>query len=224
MATKNSHCVRLNCNEPIAEGHSSYCQAHHVEQQINAKRQRENRRSRGLCNHCESPSVPGRALCEKHTEVRKALDLQRRAKRREAGLCWICRAPIVAGSRGIHAAPNRERTTCDTCSRRKYNTPWRRFRQARDSSKGRVGWSLTFEEFLILIAQPCHYCKLPHPEHSGRGLDRLDNARGYHLDNVVSCCPECNMVRNNIFSVEEMLTTLGPAVRRIKLARQGIVE
>lgn len=186
----------------------------------NAKQKawRSARIARGLCAVCEQPPVPGKLFCKYHRDKSRLSDTRRRNARRAARLCVHCQAPVIAGSRGIHEARNRKRTTCDTCSARKYNTPLRRFKGARSATQNTVGWSLTFEEWYALVTKPCHYCGLFHNEQSGRGLDRIDNKRGYYKDNVVSCCPECNTVRNNIFTPDEM-KILGQAVRQIKLAR-----
>lgn len=65
---------------------------------------------------------------------------------------------------------------------------------------------LKFEEFRELSTQPCHYCGAPpetRPSQRGRasiqasGLDRVDNDRGYHSDNVVPCCTWCNRAKNS---------------------------
>lgn len=44
------------------------------------------------------------------------------------------------------------------------------------------------------------------------GVDRLDNLLPYRLDNLVACCPICNGVRSDVFSVAEM-EALGQVVR-----------
>jgi hypothetical protein len=46
-----------------------------------------------------------------------------------------------------------------------------------------------------------------------------DNDRGYHLDNAVSCCRICNIVKNSFFSADEMMSGIGAAIRNVKLAR-----
>lgn len=35
-------------------------------------------------------------------------------------------------------------------------------------------------------------------------LDRIDNSRGYYLDNVLLACVSCNTMRSDVFSVDEM--------------------
>lgn len=64
--------------------------------------------------------------------------------------------------------------------------------------------SLTFEEYAELISKPCFYCndEMKTPSF-GRGLDRIDNERGYSIDNVLPCCTTCNQTRSDKFTVEE---------------------
>lgn len=76
-------------------------------------------------------------------------------------------------------------------------------------------FSITKEDFLRLTKLNCHYCNAePSNENKslGRvfengnytynGLDRVDNLKGYSLDNVVPCCKTCNVAKRNL-SVEE---------------------
>lgn len=44
----------------------------------------------------------------------------------------------------------------------------------------------------ILDDSCCYYCSGPLSE-TGFALDRVDNSLGYVPDNVVPCCPKCNM-------------------------------
>jgi hypothetical protein len=61
-------------------------------------------------------------------------------------------------------------------------------------------FDLTYDQAIELLTSDCHYCGKPpsttQSKNSGafahNGIDRLDNDKGYTLDNVVSCCPECN--------------------------------
>jgi hypothetical protein len=72
---------------------------------------------------------------------------------------------------------------------------------------------LKFEE---LVMKDCFYCgATPHEAMYGRirvdktrakvtynGLDRVDNSRGYEVDNVVPCCRICNIMKAEL-SVQE---------------------
>ena len=64
-------------------------------------------------------------------------------------------------------------------------------------------WDLTKKEFELLIEQPCFYCGAPpslkYKNLRGgilmNGIDRIDNAKGYSIDNCCSCCSRCNVAK-----------------------------
>lgn len=70
-------------------------------------------------------------------------------------------------------------------------------------------FALTQTEVRTLSKQPCHYCGVEPSNRMFRqnskygngepyiysGLDRLDNEKGYVLDNVVPCCIQCNRTK-----------------------------
>ena len=76
---------------------------------------------------------------------------------------------------------------------------------AKRKKQGReIGLSITLEEYAELMKNNCHYCnKTLIDEKSGGSLDRIDNSKGYHLDNVLPCCKVCNQVRGDNLTVEE---------------------
>lgn len=51
---------------------------------------------------------------------------------------------------------------------------------------------LTIEEFSGFWQLPCTYCG---SEIKTIGLDRIDNSRGYEIDNITPCCYICNRMR-----------------------------
>ena len=80
------------------------------------------------------------------------------------------------------------------------------FRSTKQSAKKRhIKWRITKEEFQILTLLPCHYCwqaprpvqivQTPNGPCTVSGLDRVDNLKPYVLENVVSCCPDCNFAK-----------------------------
>lgn len=69
-------------------------------------------------------------------------------------------------------------------------------------------WGLSFEQFISITQQDCHYCgATPAQEHIGalgatdgnpyryNGVDRTVNSEGYQPDNVVACCGRCNQAK-----------------------------
>lgn len=77
---------------------------------------------------------------------------------------------------------------------------------------------MSLEEYLLFEGTACRYCHFPRPP-KGCGLDRISNSIGYTLANCLPCCEECNLARNDFFTVEEMISIIGPAIRRVKLDR-----
>lgn len=65
-------------------------------------------------------------------------------------------------------------------------------------------WDLSFEEYSLLRSKNCHYCNGSLPE-TTRGLDRIDNDKGYTFKNVVPCCGGCNKLKSNFLSEEETI-------------------
>lgn len=66
----------------------------------------------------------------------------------------------------------------------------------------------------IIYNGKCIYCG----DTKNIGLDRIDNSRGHEIGNVVPCCYDCNVARNNNFSFEEMLK-IGKVIKKIKKDR-----
>jgi len=66
-------------------------------------------------------------------------------------------------------------------------------------------WGLSRQEFAQLTSQACYYCGIEpstiwdSPETNGtytyNGIDRVDNTKGYTLDNCVPCCMYCNKAK-----------------------------
>jgi len=69
-----------------------------------------------------------------------------------------------------------------------------------DKRKGLV-CNLTID-FMIdnIFSKNCHYCK----SKNNVGCDRKDNTKGHEVENVIPCCRDCNEIRGNKFTVEEM--------------------
>lgn len=69
-------------------------------------------------------------------------------------------------------------------------------------------FNITREELITLSQNPCYYCgklhsnymNIPNGHSEGwyyNGIDRVDNNKGYTLDNCVSCCQQCNQSKRD---------------------------
>jgi hypothetical protein len=69
-------------------------------------------------------------------------------------------------------------------------------------------FELTKEEFRELTKGTCYYCDSP-PNNTKKGIynngpyiysgiDRIDNTKGYSIDNCVSCCSICNYMKRDL--------------------------
>lgn len=80
--------------------------------------------------------------------------------------------------------------------------------------KGLV-FELSRNQFKSLITQNCEYCGIPPSKRAPKkcyfgnivanGIDRVDNKKGYTLENCVPCCKQCNMAKRSL-TVEEFKT------------------
>ena len=78
------------------------------------------------------------------------------------------------------------------------------------ASKLGVTFDLTKEQFRALTSQNCQYCgvepkqirnhgkKVYNGHYLHNGIDRVDNDRGYTIDNAVACCGICNKAKRDL--------------------------
>lgn len=75
------------------------------------------------------------------------------------------------------------------------------------ASRRDLSWELSDADFDRLISQSCVYCgQPPSPTKAARssaafycnGIDRVDSALGYALENTVSCCTICNKAKGEM--------------------------
>ncbi len=69
-----------------------------------------------------------------------------------------------------------------------------------------INFDLSEDEFIFLTKQNCHYCGCEPSQISNKidsngeyiynGIDRVNQDEGYTIDNCVSCCSECNYMKN----------------------------
>lgn len=126
----------------------------------------------------------------KHPVPRSVLPLERQKHKREVDNLWV----MENQDKVKEKAKRYSRSTKG------------RFKFMRNTALKRdLEVSISIEEYGVLIALPCSYCngEMNCPSVMGIGLDRIDNDKGYHIDNVLPCCTACNAIRSQFLSVEE---------------------
>lgn len=109
----------------------------------------------------------------------------------------------IAAERKIHYEQCKER---EQSIQKIYGIkPEARYKRAvRNSKKRGKTWDISQQDYIDLISQPCFYDGASLCKEFGTGLDRIDNSKGYSLDNVVPCCGDCNIIRGDRLTHEEM--------------------
>ena len=153
------------------------------------------RKCRGIASRIiQDPSLRRCFICK---EIKQMNNFGSAGKERISYICKIC---------------------CQDRTRKRFRTPRGRFTASKTIAKIRkMEWTISEVKYCELRSQKCYYC-LQNLNPTGTGLDRIDNKKGYTLENVVPCCCDCNRTRSDIYSHEEMLI-LAETIKTIKAKR-----
>ena len=80
----------------------------------------------------------------------------------------------------------------------------------RSAHRRNIAVNLNLEIYANPLSLGCMYCGSNLYESTGYGLDRIDNSKGYSLDNVTPCCGTCNRAKGNM-SVPDFITWIKKA-------------
>lgn len=88
---------------------------------------------------------------------------------------------------------------------------------------------LTKEQFKEITSQNCHYCgcepkhKVDRPlngkptryngDYIYNGIDRKDNLKGYILENSIPCCKNCNSMKGDFLTYDEMKIAIAAVLK-----------
>lgn len=103
-------------------------------------------------------------------------------------------------------------------------------RSYKNKQKGKIAFNLTEEQFKKLTKGNCFYCKSAplqirkkvskinkfSEDYIYNGIDRLDSTLPYNIENCVSCCGKCNIMKNNT-SLEDFKTKIIQIYNNLKL-------
>lgn len=84
---------------------------------------------------------------------------------------------------------------------KKYSkSPKRKYQKYKWGAETRnLEWKLTIEQFMTFWQKYCFYCG---DEIKTIGIDRIDNEKGYSIDNCVPCCIICNRMKRSLSQKE----------------------
>lgn len=117
---------------------------------------------------------------------------------------WVCIC-TCGNTKSIWASNlKRGRTQTCGCTRKKTNSFNCVINDYKQGAKKRdIVYLLSDEQFIDLVTQNCYYCGIePFLQRRSsplfNGIDRIDNTKGYTIDNCVPCCKHCNIAKNTM--------------------------
>lgn len=141
-----------------------------------------------------TPTVRGGRCNGCYSKFRYDNDPDFRARKLKAGSKW---------DKKMRATSPEYREKQKEYGNKAIRKPKARFNMCVSLSRRRgLEFTLTFEQYAELITKSCHYCEGPLPQ-TAYGLDRVNNTRGYTIENVVPCCKECNRLKGDQYTSEE---------------------
>jgi len=72
-------------------------------------------------------------------------------------------------------------------------SPYHRYKSR--ALEKQLDFSITKEDYDNIIQYDCFLCGKQSDENNTNGIDRMDNNKGYVLDNINACCGECNYMK-----------------------------
>lgn len=122
-------------------------------------------------------------------------------------LCIRCNIIKKINEFNFRKDRNNYHSYCKLCKKESNNLFYQQTKKGRygrykkSSIERKIDFNLSYEEFLKFWNKKCYYCS---SNIETIGLDRIDNNKGYKINNVVSCCTICNKMKNNL-NIEEWL-------------------
>jgi len=130
------------------------------------------------CSHCSKTYEP---FLTTHNKVSK--------------LCPKCRENQIASD-----AKRKDRVrNYQAEAKRNLENVWKSF-LSKSVEKREKECTLTKEQYIELIQKHCSYCNY-YNEEEINGIDRIDNAKGYILENCIPCCKHCNRMKHILHPV-----------------------
>jgi len=101
----------------------------------------------------------------------------------------------------------------------------------KSAKRRKLKWDLTEKQFRELTQKDCYYCgakpnniaqnKRLNGAYIYNGLDRVDNTKGYTIENIVPCCKICNTAKRDL-SLKEYQDWIVRSYNKMKKTR-GVI-
>ena len=75
------------------------------------------------------------------------------------------------------------------------------------AEKKELEFALSKDDYKTITEQDCYLCGKKSTETNTNGIDRMDNAIGYTIENSKACCKECNHMKNS-YALEDLLAKI----------------
>lgn len=145
--------------------------------------------------------------------------IQKTDKRHGKNVLWECVCECGNTFLAVAGALSKNRIKSCGCKNKKpngvsaFNRLYKNYRLG--AKKRNILFLLTKQDVEVLSKHNCYYCHVEPKQiiksdyNSGdyiyNGIDRIDNTKGYTLDNVVSCCGKCNAMKS-IMGAEDFIS------------------
>jgi len=67
----------------------------------------------------------------------------------------------------------------------------------RRALKKQLDFLITPDDYNLIIKKDCFMCGKKSDQQHQNGIDRMDNTKGYILENINACCCECNLIKKD---------------------------
>jgi hypothetical protein len=191
---------------------SQYC-SKHIRHTLIDKAKEKNIRYCDIARGCFTILEDTQSKCTQCLHKSRINERKRNAKKRDdPNLCLDCGILMtyVTRAKGKHdkllrrcikcyekllkceeSRPVRERNYKEESFKNK-NVAWNHY--VKGATQRKLDFKLTKTQFNELIIQECFYCNY-HKSGEVNGIDRIDNDKGYIIENVVTCCQTCNSLK-----------------------------
>jgi hypothetical protein len=209
---KGKQCDKLASN-------GEYCGKHY---EANRLREEAKAQAIRICDDgrraCKNTTIDGKLKCEECLSKTREKENNTYKERKAVGSeCVTCGTDISGATIGLRSENIHQCNSCYEKSRQieqKRDRSERNYKEdykanilsyynqyIRNASLRNIHFELSLDYFAEIVSSQCVYCG-HYNENEVNGIDRVDSYSGYVLENVVSCCSICNIMKNDLAQPE----------------------